>query len=146
MRKFIKHGEQILSELIHQRDSADGAAAKELEDKKLSTEAALKDLANEQARIKKIYIGIGHLWEHENQDLWQKTFDLCREELVRIKKEQQALENHDSRCDEKLNKRQWNSRELLVKQIKFYDSLLCLARSHVVNRWGDMILSDSDSE
>jgi hypothetical protein len=146
MRKFIRHGEQILSELVHQRHSADEAATKELEDKKLFTEAAPNDLIHEHARIKKIHIGIGHLWEHENQGLWQETFDLCREELVRIKKKQQALENHDFRCDEKVNKRQWNSRELLVKQIKFYDSLLSLARSHVMNRWGDLILSDSDSE
>ena len=146
MRKFIRHGEQILSELVHQRHSAHEAATKELEDKKLFTEAAPNDLIHEHARIKKIHIGIGHLWEHENQGLWQETFDLCREELVRIKKKQQALENHDFRCDEKVNKRQWNSRELLVKQIKFYDSLLSLARSHVVNRWEDLILSDSDSE
>jgi hypothetical protein len=143
---LIRHGEQILSELVHQRDSADEAATKELEDKKLSTEAALNDLIQEHARIKKIHIGIDHLWEHENQGLWQKRFDLCREELIRIKKEQQALENLDFRCDEKVNKRQWNSRELLVKQIRFYDSLLSLARSYVVNCWGDLILSDSDSE
>ena len=146
MRKFIRHGEQILSELVHQRHSADEAATKELEDKKLFTEAAPNDLIHEHARIKKIHIGICHFWDHENQDAWQETFDLCREELVRIKKEQQALENHDFRCDEKVNKRQWNSKELLVKQIKFYDSLLSLARSHVVNRWEDLILSDSDSE
>jgi hypothetical protein len=143
---LIRHGEQILSELVHQRDSADEAATKELEDKKLSMEAAFNDLIHKHTRIKKIHVSIGHLWEHENQDLWQETFDLCREELIRIKKEQQALENHDFRCDDKANKRQWNSRELLAKQIKFYDSLLSLARSHVVNRWEDLILSDSDSE
>ncbi|KAL1799840.1 hypothetical protein ACET3X_000182 [Alternaria dauci] len=146
MRKFIKHGEQILSELVQQRDSAAGVAAKERLDKQLSTETALEDLANEHARMKKIHTGIGHLWEHENQNIWQETFDLCRAELVRIKKEQQALENLDFRCEEKMDKRQWDSKQLLIKQIKFYDSLLRLARSHVVNHWGDRISSDSDSD
>ncbi|KAG9192803.1 Pyruvate dehydrogenase E1 component subunit beta [Alternaria panax] len=87
MRKFIKHGEQVLSELIHQRDAADGVVAKERQDKVHNTEAALQDLFKEHARIEKIYNGIGHLWEHENQGIWQNTYDLGREELIRIKEE-----------------------------------------------------------
>ncbi|CAN9083257.1 unnamed protein product [Alternaria alternata] len=105
-RKFIKYGELVLSELVHHRDSADEAAAKGRQDTKLSKETALDDLVHEQARIKKIHVGVGHLWEHDNQGLWQETYDLCREEIVSVKKELQALENLDFRCEEKVNKRQ----------------------------------------
>ncbi|RYN47631.1 hypothetical protein AA0118_g865 [Alternaria tenuissima] len=134
MRKFIKYGELVLSELVHHRDSADEAAAKGRQDTKLSKETALDDLVHEQARIKKIHVGVGHLWEHDNQGLWQETYDLCREEIVSVKKELQALENLDFRCEEKVNKRHWDSKELLVKQIKFYNSLLSLAKRHFANR------------
>jgi hypothetical protein len=134
MRKFIKYGELVLSELVHHRDSADEAAAKGRQDTKLSKETALDDLVHEQARIKKIHVGVGHLWEHDNQGLWQETYDLCREEIVSVKKELQALENLDFRCEKKVNKRQWDSKELLVKQIKFYNSLLSLAKRHFANR------------
>ena len=146
LRKFVKHGEQILSELSAQRDAADEVFAKEQQNELRSAEAASEDLDKEYARIKAIYIGIGDLWEHENEELWNKTYDLCRAELVRIKEEQKALENHSARDEEKVVKRQWDGEKMLMKQIKYYEAILKLAKSEVVSRWGDVggLAEDSD--
>ncbi|KAI4917775.1 hypothetical protein J4E85_009867 [Alternaria conjuncta] len=147
LRKFVKHGERILSELSAQRAAADETFAKEQQNELRSAEAASEDLDKEYARIKAIYIGIGDLWEHENEELWNKTYDLCRAELVRIKEEQKALENHSARDEEKVVKRQWDGEKMLMKQIKYYEAILKLAKSEVVSRWGEVGgLEDSDAE
>jgi len=148
LRKFVKHGEQILSELSAQRDAAHEVFAKEQQNELRSAEAASEDLAREYKRIKAIYIGIGDLWEHENEELWSKTYNMCRVELVRIKEEQKGLENHSARDEEKVAKRQWDGEKMLVKQIKYYEAILKLAKSEVVSRWGDVgaLEEDSDAE
>jgi hypothetical protein len=122
LRKFVKHGEKILPELEKQRDELDGVAAKVPQNEIRTTEATLQKLAIKHSRIKNIYIGVGYLWVHENEDVWSKTYVMCRKELDLIKEE------------EKVQKRQWGSAELLKKQIKFYTSILYLARSEVANR------------
>jgi hypothetical protein len=146
LRKFIKHGEQILSELEKQRDALDGVAAKEHHNEMRTADAALEKLAIQHARIKNIYIGIGHLWEHENENVWSKTYAMCRKELDLIKEEEKAIENRSFRCEEKVHKRQCDYAELLTKQIKFYTSMLSLARSEVANRWGYVDLPGSESD
>jgi len=67
-------------------------------------------------------------------------------ELVRIKEEQKVLENYSARDEEKVVKRQWDGEKLLMKQIKYYEAILKLARSEVVSWWGDVggLAEDSD--
>jgi hypothetical protein len=90
--------------------------------------------------------GIGNLWEYEDEELWKDAYKLCGIELDRIKEEEKALENRNFRAEGTVVKRQWDGEKMLLKQIKFHEAILKLAKSEVVSRWGLVDLPNTESE